>query len=140
MQLEAVLWWQNHFGITLSTLHEHRHDVMHICLPDKHNVANHFCLQVFLSEQSFSMSCFSSTVSFVVFQGYVVSCYLKLHYGYWYRLELLSGSFLPVGFVHDIDYFPLQSFNRYLVKRSVQFQISYHWSCQQIFVMCYHFT
>ena len=53
MQLEAVLWWQNHFGITLSQLLEHRYHVMHIRLPDKHNVANYFCLQAFLSEQSF---------------------------------------------------------------------------------------
>ena len=53
MQLEAVLWWQNHFGITLSQLLEHRYHVMHIRLPDKHNVVNHFCLQAFLSEQSF---------------------------------------------------------------------------------------
>ena len=27
---------------------------MHIRLPDKHNVANHFCLQGFLSEKKFS--------------------------------------------------------------------------------------
>ena len=73
MQLEAVLWWQNHFGITLSQLLEHRYHVMHIRLPDKHNVVNHFCLQAFLSEQSFpslSMSCCSSSTDcyFVVFQ------------------------------------------------------------------------
>ena len=39
---------------------------MHIRLPDKH-VANHFCLQAFLSEQSFPslpMSCCSSTVNY----------------------------------------------------------------------------
>ena len=54
MQLEAVLWWQNHFGMTLlSQLLEHEYHVMHIRLPDKHNVVNHFCLQAFLSEQSF---------------------------------------------------------------------------------------
>ena len=46
---------------------------LHIRLPDKHNVANHFCLQAFLSEQSFpslSMSCCSSSTDcyFVVFQ------------------------------------------------------------------------
>ena len=52
MQLEAVLWWQNHFRITLSQLLQHRYHVMHIRLPDKHFV-NHFCLQAFLSEQSF---------------------------------------------------------------------------------------
>ena len=46
---------------------------MHIRLPDKHNVVNHFCLQAFLSEQSFpslSMSCCSSTVILLFFQGY----------------------------------------------------------------------
>ena len=70
MQLEAVLWWQNHFGITLSQLLEHRYHVMHIRLPDKHNVVNHFCLEAFLSEQSFpalSTSCCSSST--VIFQG-----------------------------------------------------------------------
>ena len=64
MQLEAVLWWQNYFGITLSQLLEHRYHVMHIRLSDKHNVVNHFCLQAFLSEQSFpslSMSCWNWT-------------------------------------------------------------------------------
>ena len=53
MQLEAVLWWQNHFGINLSQLLENRYHVMHIRLPDKHNVVSHFCLQAFLSEESF---------------------------------------------------------------------------------------
>ena len=70
MQLEAVLWWQNHFGITLSQLLEHRYHVMHIRLPDKHNVVNHFCLQAFLSEQSFpslSMSCCSSSTVILLF-------------------------------------------------------------------------
>ena len=70
MQLEAVLWWQNHFSITLSQLLEHRYHVMHIRLPDKHNVVNHFCLLAFLSEQIFpslSMSCCS--FSSVIFQG-----------------------------------------------------------------------
>ena len=83
MQLEAVLWWQNHFGITLSQLLEHRYHAMHIRLPDKHNAANHFCLQAFLSEQSFpslSMSCCSSAVLFCCFSR-LVSCYLELHYG-----------------------------------------------------------
>ena len=51
---------------------EHRYHVMHIRLPDKHDVGNHFCLQACLSEQSFpslSMSCSSSTdCYFVVFQ------------------------------------------------------------------------
>ena len=46
--------------------------IMHIHLPDKH-VVNHFCLQAFLSEQSFpslSMSCCSSAVNyFVVFHS-----------------------------------------------------------------------
>ena len=38
---------------------------MHIRLPDRHNAANHFFLQVFLSEQSFprlSMSCSSAVI------------------------------------------------------------------------------
>ena len=65
MELEAVLWWQDHFGITLSQLLEHSYHVMHIRLSDKH-VVNHFCLQVqaFLTEQSFPGLCY-----FVVFQG-----------------------------------------------------------------------
>ena len=55
MQLEAVLWWQNHFGIiTLSQLLlEHGYHVMHIRLPDKHTFVNHFCQQAPLSEESF---------------------------------------------------------------------------------------
>ena len=71
MQLEAVLWWQNHFGITLSQLLEHRYHVMHVRLPYKHNVASHFCLQAFLSEQrfpSFSMSCCYSAVILLFFK------------------------------------------------------------------------
>ena len=52
-QLEAVLWWKNLFGITLSQLLEYGYHLMHIRRPDKHNVANHFCLQAFPSEQSF---------------------------------------------------------------------------------------
>ena len=49
---------------------------MHIRLPDKHNDANYFCLQAFLSEQSFpSLSTyvllFFFYCYFVVFQGYL---------------------------------------------------------------------
>ena len=78
MQLEAVLWWQNHFGITLSQLLERRYHVMQIRLCDKHNVVNHFCLQAFLSEQSFpglSVSCCSSSFYcyFVVFQRQIAA-------------------------------------------------------------------
>ena len=57
--------WQNHLVITLFQLLEHRYHVMHIRLPDRHNAANHFFLQVFLSEQSFprlSMSCSSAVI------------------------------------------------------------------------------
>ena len=43
-QHQAVLWWQNNFGITLSQLLQHMYHVMQICLPNKHNVTNHFCL------------------------------------------------------------------------------------------------
>ena len=53
MNLWLWLRWQNHLGITLSQLLEHRYHVMHIRLPDRH-VAYHFCVQAFLSEQSFS--------------------------------------------------------------------------------------
>ena len=70
MQFEAVLWWQNHFGITLSQLLEHRYHVMLIRLPDKHNFVNHFCLQAFLSEKSFPslpMSCCSSSTVILLF-------------------------------------------------------------------------
>ena len=51
-------------------LFEHRYHVMHIRLPDKHNVANYFCLQPFLLEQSFpsfSMCCCSFAVILLVF-------------------------------------------------------------------------
>ena len=78
MQLEAVLWWQNHFSITLSQLLEHRYHVMHIRLPNKHNVVNHFCLQVFLSEQSFPSLSMSGCSSF--------------YYCYFSRLEIAASS------------------------------------------------
>ena len=42
MQLEAVLWWQNHFGKKLY--------VYPFRLRDKHAAANHFCLQAFISD------------------------------------------------------------------------------------------
>ena len=72
MQHEAVLWWQNHFGIILSQLLEHRNHVMHIRLPDKHNVVNHFCLQAFLSNiktkfSKFFLSCCSSSTDILLF-------------------------------------------------------------------------
>ena len=74
MQLEAVLWWQNHFDITLSQLLEHRYHVMHICLPNKHNAVNHFCLQVFLSEQSFpSLSMVVLLSTTVIFEGQIAA-------------------------------------------------------------------
>ena len=141
MQLEAVLWWQNHFNITLSQLLEHRYHVMHIRLPNKHNIANHFCLQVFLSEQIFSSLSMSVCSSFYY-------CYfsrldggeLKPHSGCRYRLELRSRFFLPVGLVHDTEYFPLQSLNRYLpvyVKRCVQFKYhTYHVNFRNV-LPCY---
>ena len=74
MQLEAVLWWQNHFGITLSQLLEHRYHVMHIRLPDKHNVVNHFRLQAFLSEQSFP-SLYYVLLFFILLRYFVVILY-----------------------------------------------------------------
>ena len=69
-QFEAVLLWL-HFDITLFQLFEHRYHIMPIRLPDKHNVVNHFCLQVqaFLSEQSFpslSMSCCCSSFTVIL--------------------------------------------------------------------------
>ena len=115
MQFEAVLWWQNHFGITLSQLLEHRYHVMHISLPDKRNVVNNFCRQAFLSEQSFpslSMSFSSSST--------VILLFFKLHSSCWYRLELRSGFLVSVGLVHDTEYFPFQGLSR------LPIQISYY--------------
>ena len=89
---------------------EHRHHVMHIRLPDKH-VASHFCLQAFLSEQSFrslSLSC-SSAVILLLFISVGAASSNFTRVVCWYRLELHSGSFLRVGLVHHIDYFPLQT-------------------------------
>ena len=74
---------------------------MPIHLSDKHG-ANHFCLQAFLSEQSFpilSMSCSSFAVILLFFKV---------------SLDIHSGIFLPVGLVHDINYFPRQIFSWYL--------------------------
>ena len=45
----CCLWWQTHLDITMSQLLEQRYHVMHILLPDRHNVANHFCLAISLS-------------------------------------------------------------------------------------------
>ena len=90
---------------------EHRHHVMHIRLPGKHNVASHFCLQSVLSEQKFpslSLSC-SSTVILLLFilVGAASSNFIRVVC--WCRLALHSGFFLPVGLVHHIDYVPLQT-------------------------------
>ena len=76
MQLEAGCGGKI-ISVYLSQLFEHRYLTtpckMHIRLPDKHNVTNHFCLQAFLPEQSFlclSMSfCFSAVNYFVVFHS-----------------------------------------------------------------------
>ena len=94
--------------------------LMHIRLSDKHNVVNHFCLQAFLSEQSFpslSMSCCSSFFYyyFVVFQGQIAARSNFIPAG-----GLRSGFFLPVILVHDTEYFPLQGLSR------LSIQISYH--------------
>ena len=115
---------------------------MYIRLLDKHTVVNLFRLQAFISAWSFPSFSYMllSFCCFILLFSRLVSCYLELHYGCWYRLELHSGFFLPVGLVYETDYFSLQSFYWYLVKRSVQFQISHHWSGQQLFVMCYHFS
>ena len=111
--------------------------VMHIRLPGKHNVANHFCLQAFLSEQSFPslpFSCCSSTVNYFVvfhsrFQFFSQSTLIYISL----RLLISFRITRRVSFcqqVHDIDYFPLQNVNWYFVKRGVQFQRSYHYySC-----------
>ena len=131
MQLEAVLRWQNHFSITLSQLLKHRYHVMHIRLPNKHNFVNHFCLQVFLSDQSFPSLSMSGCSSFYYcyFSG-LDSGKLEPHSGCWYRLELRSRFFLQVGLVHDTEYFPFQSLKWYLsvyVKRCVEFKYhTYH--------------
>ena len=71
MLLEAAV--AKSFRYNSISVLEHRYHVMHIRLPDKHDVGNHFCLQACLSEQSFpslSMSCCSSSTDcyFVVFQ------------------------------------------------------------------------
>ena len=68
---EAIFLGDNcpNISISLSHLLKHKYHVMHIRLPDKHNVANHCCLQAFLSEQRFPslpMSC-SSAVIFLFF-------------------------------------------------------------------------
>ena len=111
MPLEALLWWQNHFGMTLSQLLEHKYHVMHIHLPDKDNV-NHFCLQAFLSEQSFrvlfmSCCCSSSTIILLFFKAssnFILAADII-------QSQVSSGFFLPVGLVYDTEYFPLQDLN-----------------------------
>ena len=75
MQLEVVLWWQNHFGIiTLSQFLEHRYHVMHIRLPDKDTVVNHFCLQAFLPEESFPSFSYV-LLFFILLRHFVVISY-----------------------------------------------------------------
>ena len=49
---------------------------MHTRLPDKRNVAKHFCLSTFLSEQSFQVCLYVLLFFccyFVVFQGYLAA-------------------------------------------------------------------
>ena len=112
--------------------------VMHIRLPDKHNVSNHFCLQAFLSEQSFpslSMSCCSSAVNYFVvfhsrFQFFSQSTLIIAASSNFITAVDIVQSYTQGFFcqqVHDIDYFPLQSFNWYFAKRGAQFQRSYHY-------------
>ena len=119
------MWWQNHFGITLSQLLEHRYHVMHIRLTDKHNVAHHFCLQAILSKQSFPSLSIMSAVLLLLFSYF---SRLAASSNFVMAVDIVSVFFLPAGFVHDSDYFPLQSLNWYLIKRGVQFQKSYHWT------------
>ena len=57
---------QNHVGITLFQLLEHGYHVMHIRLPDRHNITNHLCLEAFISEQSFPSSSMSSSSAVIL--------------------------------------------------------------------------
>ena len=125
------LWWQNNFGITLSQLFEHRYHVMHIRLPDKHNVGNHLYLEVFLSEQSFpslSMSCCSSSTDcyFVVFQdqlaansNFIPAADIVQSYAQGFFCQYVLSMIMN-------RYFPLQSLKLYLCQKSCSIQISYH--------------
>ena len=105
---------------------------MHIRLPDKH-VASHFCLQAFLSEQSFpslSLSCSSAVILLLSIRvGAASSNFTRVVCRYRLDLATLAGFFLPVGLAHHIIYVSyqtryinniitniyIQSFNWYLV-------------------------
>ena len=115
---------------------------MHIRLPDRLNVVDHFCLQAFLSEQNFSslsMPCCSSTNVILLFSNpQLVSCHLART-----SLRLLMSFRVTLGFFSasrsrlwywlpsspEVQLVP----KRWVSQRGVQFQISYNWSCEQIF-------
>ena len=87
----------------------------------------HFVYKPFSQNEVFQV-CLSVYVLFfcaaiLLFLIRLGGCKLELYYDCWYRWELHSGFFLPVGLVHDIDYFPFQTFDWYLIARGVQFQI-----------------
>ena len=84
---------------------------MHIRLPDKH-VASHFCLQAFLSEQSFpslSLSCSSAVILLLSIRvGAASSNFTRVVCRYRLDLATLAGFFLPVGLAHHIIYVSYQ--------------------------------
>ena len=109
---------------------------MHIRLPDRQ------CCQPFSSTSLSFRTKFSKFV-YVLFSAAVIHYFVVFHEvvellartSLWLLISfrvilshvvfgLAEGFFLPVGLVQYFDYFPLQSFNWYLVtKTGVQFQI-----------------
>ena len=133
MQLEAVLWWQNHFGITLSQLLEHRYHVMHIRLSDKQ------CYQPILST-SFSLRTkffkfvyvllFFFYCYFVVFQGQLVANSNFILAADMVQSQVSSGFFLLVGLVHDTEYFHLQGLNCCIIAVNFLIVLPFYLICQ----------
>ena len=155
--------------ISLSQLYSILNHYSSSCLPDdRHTVANYFRLQAFLTKQCFPSLPVTCSSDFIFFLFHKIGSYkwartVELHLGSVDRSFLLSSYVvfsLLARLFQKFDYFPLYSFNWYVVTRDKRFQIS--WSTlnpnlfislkvwmfvsslsyqqQQVSALWYHFT
>ena len=115
--------WQNYLAsyTSISQCWSIGKYVMHIHLPDRHNVVNYFCPKPLSQNKVFKvLLCLVFLLLFFVFHE-VGSSY-KLQTSLWLLLSLRvtlshvvfglpAGLVLSVDFVQGFGYFPLQSFN-----------------------------
>ena len=117
---QCCLWWQTHLDITMSQLLEQRYHVMHIRLPDRHNVANHFCLAISLSLRAKFFK-FVYCLVFHKVRHLLARTSLRLLISFRVTPKVFSASrSCPWCWLLS----SLQSCNWYLVARGVQFQTS----------------